>query len=85
MRSVPLSHAPREPVDRLTARWAESNGVDQVVCKPDWTRHGRAAPFRRNDEMLNLLPKGLIAFEGNGITANLVDKAKALGIPVLMS
>ena len=42
-----------------------------------------AAPFRRNDELLALLPRDLIAFEGGGITANLVDKAKALGIPVL--
>ena len=80
-----IVHGGGPGTDRLAAQWAESNGVDQVVCKPDWTRHGRAAPFRRNDEMLNLLPKGLIAFEGNGITANLVDKAKALGIPVLMS
>ena len=25
----------------------ERNGVHQVVCKPDWDRHGRAAPRRR--------------------------------------
>ena len=58
------------------------SGVHQVVCKPDWNAHGRAAPFRRNDELLNLLPKGVIAFPGSGITDNLVDKAVALGIPV---
>ena len=45
-----------------------------VVCRPDWNRHGRAAPFRRNDELLNLLPRGLIAFPGSGITDNLVEK-----------
>ena len=39
-------------------------------------------PFRRNDELLNLLPKGVIAFPGTGITGNLVDKARQLGIPV---
>ena len=66
----------------FAAQWAERNGVDQVVCKPDWDAHGRAAPFRRNDELLNLLPKGVIAFPGNGITDNLVDKAIKLGIPV---
>ena len=31
---------------------------------------------------LNLLPKGVIAFPGSGITGNLVDKARQLGIPV---
>ena len=69
-------------VERIAASWADRNGVHQIVCKPDWNRHGRAAPFRRNEELLNLLPKGVIAFPGSGITENLVDKAKALGIPV---
>ena len=78
-----LVHGGGPGTDRLAAQWAERNGVHQVVCRPDWQRHGRAAPFRRNDELLALLPRGLIAFEGGGITANLVDKAKALGIPVL--
>ena len=78
-----LCHGGGPGVERIAAQWAERNGVHQVVCKPDWDRHGRAAPFRRNDELLNLLPKGLIAFPGSGITDNLVDKARALGIPVL--
>ena len=77
-----LVHGGGPGVERIAAQWAERNGVHQVVCKPDWNAHGRAAPFRRNDELLNLLPKGLIAFPGSGITDNLVDKARALGIPV---
>ena len=77
-----LVHGGGPGVEKIAARWAERNGVDQVVCKPDWDRHGRAAPFRRNDELLNLLPKGVIAFPGSGITENLVDKARSLGIPV---
>ena len=77
-----LVHGGAPGVEKVAAQWAERNGVDQVVCKPDWQRHGRAAPFRRNDELLNLLPKGLIAFPGNSITENLIDKAVKLGIPV---
>ena len=56
--------------------------IVRLVCITDWNAHGRAAPFRRNDELLNLLPKGVIAFPGSGITDNLVDKAVKLGIPV---
>ena len=78
-----LVHGGGPGVEKIAAQWAERNGVHQVVCKPDWQRHGRAAPFRRNDELLNLLPKGVIAFPGSGITDNLVDKARQLGIPVL--
>ena len=77
-----LVHGGGPGVDKIAAQWAERHGVHQVVCKPDWNRHGRAAPFRRNDELLNLLPKGVIAFPGNGITDNLIDKAASLGIPV---
>ena len=77
-----LVHGGGPGIERIAAQWAERNGVHQVVCKPDWSAHGRAAPFRRNDELLNLLPKGVIAFPGSGITDNLVDKAVALGIPV---
>ena len=77
-----LVHGGGPGIERIAAQWAERNGVHQVVCKPDWNAHGRAAPFRRNDELLNLLPKGVIAFPGSGITDNLVDKAVKLGIPV---
>ena len=78
----PLVHGGGPGVERIAASWAEKRGVHQIVCKPDWDRHGRAAPFRRNDDLLNLLPKGVIAFPGSGITDNLVDKARQLGIPV---
>ncbi len=39
----------------------------------------KAAPFRRNDVLLNFLPKGLVAFPGSGITNNLIDKARKIG------
>ena len=42
-----------------------------------------AAPFKRNDRMLEILPAGVIVFPGSGTTSNLADKAKKLRIPVL--
>ncbi len=78
-----LVHGGGPGVERIAAQWAEKNGVNQIVCKPDWSAHGRAAPFRRNDELLGLLPKGIVAFPGGGITDNLVEKAMKLGIPVM--
>ena len=45
-------------------------------------KHAKAAPFKRNDAMLEALPAGLIAFPGSGISANLADKARKMGIPV---
>ena len=68
--------------ERIAASWANNRKVSQIVFKPDWARHAKAAPFRRNDQILDALPIGVIAFPGSGISANLADKAKRLGIPV---
>jgi hypothetical protein len=66
----------------IAAKWADTRGVTQVVFKPDWKSHGRSAPFKRNDKMLETVPQGLIATSGTGITENLVDKARKLGIRI---
>jgi hypothetical protein len=68
--------------ERIAARWADSRKVTHVPFKPDWTRHTKAAPFKRNDQILEVLPIGVIVFPGSGIQENLADKARKLGIPV---
>jgi hypothetical protein len=69
--------------ERIAACWADSRKVRQIAFKPDWTRHAKAAPFKRNDQLLEVLPIGVIVFPGTGIQDNLADKARTLGIPVL--
>ncbi|WP_426265274.1 DUF2493 domain-containing protein [Sphingomonas sp. PWP1-2] len=66
----------------IASRWADSRKVAQVAFKPDWSRHAKAAPFKRNDAMLDILPIGVIVFAGTGIQDNLADKARKLGIPL---
>lgn len=68
--------------EKIAALWADTRGITQIGFAPDWARHGRAAPFRRNDAMLELLPIGVMVFPGGGIQDNLVEKARTLGIPV---
>ena len=68
--------------ERIAACWADNRKVPQVAFKPDWARHAKAAPFKRNDQMLDVLPIGVIVFPGSGISANLADKARKMGIPV---
>ena len=66
----------------IAARWADARKVPQIAFKPDWKRHAKAAPFKRNDAMLATLPIGVMIFPGSGIQDNLGDKARVLGIPV---
>ncbi|MFD1911828.1 DUF2493 domain-containing protein [Halodurantibacterium flavum] len=68
--------------ERIAATWANNRKVPQVAFKPDWTRHAKAAPFKRNDQMLDTLPIGILIYAGSGIQENLADKARKMGIPV---
>jgi hypothetical protein len=68
--------------ERIAARWADHRKVPQIAFRPDWAKHAKAAPFKRNDTMLAVLPIGVLVAPGSGIQANLADKARRLGIPV---
>mgnify|MGYP002716486613 FL=1 len=67
----------------IASRWADHRKVPQIAFRPDWTKHGKAAPFKRNDALLDVLPVGVLVFPGTGIQENLADKARKLGIPVM--
>ncbi len=69
--------------ERIAACWADTRKVPQVAFRPDFTRHKNAAPFKRNDQLLDVLPIGVVVFPGSGISDNLADKARKLGIPLL--
>lgn len=66
----------------IAAKWADNRKVTQIAFKPDWAKHGKSAPFKRNDAMLETLPIGVLLFPGTGIQENLGDKARKLGIPI---
>ncbi|MCW6511316.1 DUF2493 domain-containing protein [Lichenifustis flavocetrariae] len=66
----------------IAAKWADHRKVPQIAFRPDWTRHAKAAPFKRNDALLDTLPIGVVVFPGSGISDNLADKARKLGIPL---
>jgi YspA, cpYpsA-related SLOG family len=50
----------------IASKWATTRKVPQIAFKPDWTKHAKAAPFKRNDAMLELLPIGVMHFPGTG-------------------
>jgi hypothetical protein len=79
---VLLHGASPKGAERIAACWADNRKVPQVAFKPEWTRHKNAAPFKRNDAMLEALPIGVIVFPGSGIVENLADKARKMGIPL---
>lgn len=79
---VLLHGASPSGAERSAACWAEARKIPQVAFRPDWNRHKKAAPFKRNDAILETMPVGVIVFPGTGIQDNLADKARKLGIAV---
>ncbi|MBN9306930.1 MAG: hypothetical protein BGO82_05490 [Devosia sp. 67-54] len=64
----------------IASKWADARKVPQIGFAPNWDKHGRAAPFKRNDAILDIVPIGVIVFPGTGIQDNFADKARKLGI-----
>jgi SLOG family YspA-like protein len=69
-------------VDRLAASWAEQRKVPQVAFSLD-RRLGQRAGFRRNEQMLSLNPRYVVAFAGSGVVERLVIQAKTRRIAVV--
>lgn len=63
--------------ERIASAWATARKVPQIAFKPDWDRHAKAAPFKRNDAMLEVGPIGVVVCPGSGIQENFRDKARA--------
>lgn len=68
--------------DRLASSWAERRNVPQVSFSLD-ARLGARAGFKRNERMLSLDPRYVIAFPGNGVLERLVIEAKSRRITVV--
>lgn len=70
---VLLRGASPKSAELIASKWANERKVTQLAFRPDWIRHGKAAPFQRNDQLLLAMPIGLIAFPGSGTTDNFAD------------
>jgi hypothetical protein len=68
-------------VDRVAADWARARGVELVEMPAQWDRDGKAAGFRRNQEMIDLAPRLVLAFTtGSRGTAHTISLARERGI-----
>lgn len=60
--------------EKLAQKWARSHGVTTVLARADFDRNGRAAPFRANDELLELEPVCVLTL------ANSLDAARSVDL-----
>ena len=41
-------------VDTIAEQYADSHGIEKLIIKPQYEKFGRAAPIKRNEEMVEL-------------------------------
>lgn len=79
-----LIHGGAYGADTLAGTWAHWRGVPKKVYRAQWEKHGKAAGPIRNQRMLDeSKPDLVVAFEGRVGTADMVSKAKKVGIAVI--
>lgn len=77
-------HGGATGADTLGGLWAGRYGVPVDVYHAQWTKHGKGAGHRRNQRMLDEgQPDFAVGFPGGRGTANMTDKLKRAGIPLL--
>ncbi len=69
--------------DDLAKTWATMRGVKRYGFPARWEHHGRSAGPIRNQEMLDANPDLVVAFPGGSGTADMVRRAKAVGVRVV--
>lgn len=68
--------------DILAIRYAEESNLSVEKYPADWKAHGKAAGFRRNEQMLKVA-NGVIAFPGGVGTSHMIAIAEKAGVKVV--
>jgi hypothetical protein len=78
-------HGGAPGADSLGGRWAGARGIPCKVYRADWKKHGKAAGFIRNREMMvDGQPDLVVAFPGGNGTANTVGLARDAGVELIV-
>lgn len=67
-------------IDAVAEQYAAAHGIESKVFKPDYARFGKAAPLKRNDEMVELADMVLAIWDGKSHgTKHTIDYAEKIG------
>lgn len=81
---VTIIHGKARGADIMADEWAVVNWCSIEEYPADWEKHGKAAGFIRNQQMLDEgKPDLVVAFPGGNGTADMVRRAKKAGVPVM--
>lgn len=64
--------------EKNAIKWAKQKGVTLITCAADFDNHGKSAPFKANDEMLDLEPVCCITLD-HSLDAGRSDQTQPFG------
>ena len=70
-------------VDTLAEKYADEHRISKLILRPRYDRYGKAAPLKRNEEMVDLCDEALVIWDGASRgTKHTIDFAKAKNKPL---
>ena len=71
-------------IDSLAEQYADSHGIEKLIIRPQYERFGRAAPIRRDEEMVCLCDMVLAIWDGESRgTRYTLDYAQKMGKKII--
>ena len=66
-------------IDTLAEEYADKNRLSKIILRPRYDLYGKAAPIKRNEELVNMADKVLIIWDGESKgTKSTINYAKKL-------
>ena len=70
-------------VDTLAEKYADAHRLSKLILRPQYARYGKAAPLKRNEQMVELCDEVLVIWDGTSRgTKHTIDLAKAKNKPL---
>ena len=72
-------------MDTLAEEYADKKRLSKLILRPRYELYGRAAPIKRNEEMIELCDSALIIWDGQSRgTKYSIDYARKIGKEVIV-
>ena len=67
-------------IDSIAEKYADAQRISKLILRPSYKIYGKAAPLKRNEEMVNLADQILVIWDGKSKgTEHTVKYAQKLG------
>ena len=67
-------------VDTLAEKYAYKHDIEKIIVRPQYSRYGKAAPIKRNQEMVDMCDEVLVIWDGvSRGTKSTVNYANKIG------